>query len=106
MPTAAEVEEHEVTHYPYRIWCRFCVAAMGRRDQHVRGQGSMLDDSVALIAVDYAYLTDAAWSHGEVRPGTGTKTVTGFKQHRRPAYTVTRLKLQKRPTPNQSRRRR
>ena len=25
-PSRAEIEEHEATHYPYRSWCRSCVA--------------------------------------------------------------------------------
>ena len=33
-PSRYEVEEHEVSHYPYRAWCRSCVASAGRRDGH------------------------------------------------------------------------
>ena len=37
-PTAAEIEEHEVTHYPYRSWCRFCRAARPSRSWQARGR--------------------------------------------------------------------
>ena len=70
VPSAVEVEEHEITHYPYRAWCRFCVAASGRRDQHDRSRQSMQDDGVALIAIDYAYFTDGAWEATEMERAT------------------------------------
>ena len=35
-PSRAEVEEHELTHIPYRAWCRHCRAARGREDCHRR----------------------------------------------------------------------
>ena len=35
-PSAKEIAEHEVSHYPYREWCRYCVASAGRRDGHKR----------------------------------------------------------------------
>ena len=37
-PTAQEIEQHNLDHYPYRSWCRCCVAAAGRADSHHRGR--------------------------------------------------------------------
>ena len=34
LPSKAEVEAHELTHLPYRNWCRHCVAARGRELSH------------------------------------------------------------------------
>ena len=34
-PTEREVEEHAMTHCPYRPWCRICVEAQGKEDPHV-----------------------------------------------------------------------
>ena len=33
LPSAAEIEDHRICHYPYRNWCRHCVAgrALGER---------------------------------------------------------------------------
>ena len=33
-PTKAEVEEHEVTHFPPRAWCKHCMAGYGISNQH------------------------------------------------------------------------
>ena len=33
-PTEAEIEEHCVTHVPYRSWCPVCVKAKGKEDDH------------------------------------------------------------------------
>ena len=35
-PTKAEVEEHEITHFPPRAWCQHCVAGHGISNQHRR----------------------------------------------------------------------
>ena len=34
MPTAAEVEEHNLTHLPFRSWCRHCVRGRGKEMPH------------------------------------------------------------------------
>ena len=36
-PTKAEVERHNIDHYPYAAWCPACVDGAGRADKHVRG---------------------------------------------------------------------
>ena len=53
-PTAAEVQEHEISgHEPYRSWCRACVAGRGRADAHV---GRLeIEKGVPIIGVDYGY---------------------------------------------------
>ena len=33
-PSEAEVEQHELTHLPFRIWCRHCVRATGKASPH------------------------------------------------------------------------
>ena len=35
-PSAREVEEHELTHLPYRSWCWTCVHGRGKHAPHVR----------------------------------------------------------------------
>ena len=34
-PTQAEIDEHNVDHFPYRAWCECCVAGRGTGEQHV-----------------------------------------------------------------------
>ena len=55
-PTKAEREEHDVSHVPYRPWCRFCV--MGRRleRRHLTQSGDRDDDRPRVFA-DYGYLS-------------------------------------------------
>ena len=52
-PTAQQEKEHQVDHYPYRSWCRFCVMGRGIGFQHRHAQGS----SVPRIGVDYFFIT-------------------------------------------------
>ena len=34
LPSQAEIDEHNVSHLPYRSWCRFCVMGRGKADFH------------------------------------------------------------------------
>ena len=36
LPSRQEVQEHELTHIPYRSWCAHCVRGGGRSDAHRR----------------------------------------------------------------------
>ena len=36
LPSRQEVQEHELTHIPYRSWCAHCVRGAGRSDAHRR----------------------------------------------------------------------
>ena len=55
-PTQAEREAHEVTHAPYRSWCRACVAGRGRSDPHFKLDQA--ESSISTVAIDYAYLCE------------------------------------------------
>ena len=36
LPTEKEVEEHNLTHLPYRNWCPHCVAGKGKAASHFK----------------------------------------------------------------------
>ncbi len=55
-PSQREIEEHEVSHYPYRNWCRYCVAAKGRRDKHASVSENTAKDVVCIV-YDYGFFT-------------------------------------------------
>ena len=58
-PTAAEVQEHEISgHETHRSWCRACVAGIGRADAQVRRPG--VEKGVPIIGVNYGYLWSRA----------------------------------------------
>ena len=50
--TRAEVENHNLTHCPYRNWCSLCVEAMGREDPRVR-QGPPEESALPVVGMDY-----------------------------------------------------
>ena len=43
-PTKAERVEHDVSHVPYRPWCRFCVMGRGLERRHLTQSGHRDDD--------------------------------------------------------------
>ena len=52
-PTAKQVAEHRITHYPYRTWCKFCVMGRGRGAPH----GPSSNGNVAIVGIDYFFIT-------------------------------------------------
>ena len=55
-PTKAEREEHDVSHVPYRPWCRFCVMGRGLERRHLTQSGDRDDDRPRVFA-DYGHLS-------------------------------------------------
>ena len=54
-PTAAVVEEHRITHYPYRSWCDECREGRGLGEQRGRHVGRPHD--IPRVGIDYWYIT-------------------------------------------------
>ena len=54
-PSDVEVEEHRVTHMPYRKWCQECV--MGRGIGERRGRHADRAHQVPRVGVDYFFIT-------------------------------------------------
>jgi hypothetical protein len=59
-PTEKEVDEHYLTHLPYRNWCPVCVAAAGREDQHRRRKEPADEGEVPTVGMDYNFFGDGA----------------------------------------------
>lgn len=55
-PSTQEVQRHNIDHYPYRDWCRACVAATGRSNTHHRGGGEQ--NAIPVLAAECALLPD------------------------------------------------
>ena len=54
-PTPQEVDEHNVTHMPYRAWCRHCVAGRGKEDPHRRVKQESKEAGIPVSSVDYCF---------------------------------------------------
>ena len=55
-PKQEEIDEHMLTHVPYRSWCKYCVKARGRADAHKSQERD--DRGVTTVHMDYAYLNE------------------------------------------------
>ena len=54
-PTKAEVYEHEVTHLPYRTWCKHCVKGRGVSTPHRQGKK---EEKIGItISIDYCFMS-------------------------------------------------
>ena len=54
-PPAAQVEEHDVTHIPFRSWCDCCVERRGLGEQRGRHVGRAHE--IPRVGIDYWYIT-------------------------------------------------
>ena len=57
MPSKREVEEHKLTHLPFRSWCNHCLRGKGLKKGHRRckhGDDDM--EKVPRFAMDYGYM--------------------------------------------------
>ena len=57
-PTQAEIDNHNLTHLPYRTWCPVCVKAKGKASGH-RSVESHHNAGVPVISADYAFLCES-----------------------------------------------
>ena len=56
LPTEAEVDEHDLTHIPYRNWCPICVRCRGKDLDHRKAVGE--GRGVSEYAFDYCFPGD------------------------------------------------
>ena len=55
MPTVEERREHELTHLPYRSWCRHCVKGRGK-EEPCRRTGGAGEEGLPELHVDYMFM--------------------------------------------------
>ena len=53
-PTEKMLEDHNVSHIPFRSWCVSCVRGRGKSCKHM-AQGNHLDEAVPTISMDYGF---------------------------------------------------
>ena len=52
-PSKREMEEHMLTHIPYRSWCPHCVRGKARAKYH---KGAKNEDHIPVVSADYMYM--------------------------------------------------
>ena len=57
-PTKAEKEIHEVTHFPFRPWCRACVLGRAKDAPSRKVKGLFAETVLPRVRMDYAFLTE------------------------------------------------
>ena len=68
-PSRAEVEEHELTHLPYRSWCKHCVKGRGKESPHRKTDEQ--ENSMPEVHWDYMFLGE------ENDPGNSLTVIVG-----------------------------
>jgi hypothetical protein len=74
-PSSKEVEDHELTHCPYRAWCEHCVKGQAKDDGHSTVKGELADSSVVRVILDYCFFQEGVTSKAtEHEDATTAKT--------------------------------
>ena len=55
-PTVKEVEEHNLTHLPFRNWCIFCVKGKAKDDPHKRKIKEDENQDIPIVSIDYMFM--------------------------------------------------
>ena len=55
-PTKKEIEEHAVTHLPFRSWCPQCVMGKAKDDPHRKVEQEVKEAGMPIVSIDYMYL--------------------------------------------------
>ncbi len=78
-PSPKEVEDHELTHCPYRAWCDHCVRGQAKDDAHMTIKGDLAESSVVRVVMDYCFLkegvTEKATAHEDSTTAKTSMTV-------------------------------
>ena len=61
-PTQKEVEEHSMTHWPFRDWCAHCVRGKAKSIGHRRKRS---EHEVPIITIDYMWMTGEGDKEGQ-----------------------------------------
>ena len=62
-PTQREIDEHELTHIPFRDWCIHCMKGRGQANQHRSDRCERLEgeekrnNAISTFSIDYMFLT-------------------------------------------------
>ena len=62
MPSAAEIEDHRLTHIPYRSWCKHCVLARALGEK--RGTTAGRPHNIPRVGLDYFFITQEGTAYG------------------------------------------
>jgi hypothetical protein len=54
-PSRSEVEKHELTHIPFRVWCEHCVRGRGKSAPHLKIEKDSDEGEVPKIEIDYCF---------------------------------------------------
>ena len=60
VPSAREIEAHELTHCPPRSWCDHCVRGQSKNFPHTTVKGELAETSVTRVSMDYCFLSEEA----------------------------------------------
>ena len=77
-PTQKDVDEHMLTHIPFRSRCKFCVMGRGASMQHRRIDKS--EETIPTISIYYAFLNEKQEVENEERSGMPILAIRIAKQ--------------------------
>ena len=91
-PTQEEVDEHELTHCPYKPWCSHCVRGKAAEDPHRRKKTAEKDkqreDGLPTISMDYCFMGSKGLIKAEEGETGGGKEKDGVEAKDNPIVVI------------------
>ena len=79
-PTRAQREEHNLTHFPFRSWCRACVLGRAKDAPSNKVKGLFAESILPRVRMDYCFLTEdvdrSTGEHGETEVAQAGTSIT------------------------------
>ena len=79
-PTRLQREEHNLTHFPFRSWCRACVLGRAKDSPSRTVKGAYAESVLPRVRMDYCFLTEnvekEAGEHGEAETARADTSIT------------------------------
>ena len=57
-PSQKEVDDHELSHVPYRDWCEPCIRGQAKDAHHRTVTGELAESSVVRVSMDYCFVKE------------------------------------------------
>ena len=79
-PTRGQREEHNLTHFPFRSWCRACVLGRAKDKPSRKIKAQFAESVLPRVRMDYCFLTEdvdkESGEHGETEVESARTTIT------------------------------
>ena len=81
VPRVQNIEEHQITHFPFCSWCPHCVRSVALADPHRRTAEPPETERIAMVNIDYFFTGSQGLSSADPSTEQDTLPILGVYDH-------------------------